>query len=335
MDARPLRPRLLFFCLPETALPRLSSTMGMKSMFSVSSYSTPVFRTPRRTEKSAFALSRVTLVAFGGTETNTPTAVHFPGRELLGPKILVHLAPNANVICRKEYVRIPSVSVPCKQLSTANFWPANGSRRFTICDLCQLRSVIRGSSLTNSVSSVARVSASSSACFLNRAASFSFTAARSCAWLAVISATESTLDSCDCNLASAFEDSPSYTTSPTTPPTTNSRPIAAIGIPQLLGFSFSSNPLRALNHFRRDTAVSQISSKHPNATMPPEMSKSLNHFALSAASFNRTGSVDASLMNKRAKEMTWFLIYLACCGGIAICEVVYLFISDSRNKKAN
>jgi hypothetical protein len=40
-------------------------------------------------------------------------------------------------------------------------------------------------------------------------------------------------------------------------------------------------------------------------------------------------------MNKRAKEMTWFLIYLACCGGIAICEVVYLFISDSRNKKAN
>ena len=39
-------------------------------------------------------------------------------------------------------------------------------------------------------------------------------------------------------------------------------------------------------------------------------------------------------MKERTREMRWFLIYLACCGGIAIYEIVYITIQEQRNKKA-
>jgi hypothetical protein len=106
-----------------------------------------------------------------------------------------------------------------------------------------------------------------------------------------------------------------------------------MGIPQLFGSSLMVRSLLARNQFLTDIAVSQISSKHPKATTPPEISERVNHFALSASSDNLTGSgapeID-SLMNERAKEMRCFLIYLACCGGIAICELVYILILAIR-----
>jgi hypothetical protein len=104
------------------------------------------------------------------------------------------------------------------------------------------------------------------------------------------SAIESTSDSCALNLASAFEAKPSYVTSATIPQTTSNKPKAAMGIPQLFGSSLMVRSLLARNQFLTDIAVSQISSKHPKATTPPEISERVNHFALSASSDNLTGS---------------------------------------------
>jgi hypothetical protein len=133
---------------------------------------TPEMRVSRSTLNSADAARRVSTVAFGSMRTITPVPNMFPGPNDAWGVLLTHLASDSSMTAISVAAPEASVSVCKDSVSVVNRCPENRLSFPTRYDLRHLRSVNRGSCLTNSFSSSARKSASSSALF-------SFVAARS------------------------------------------------------------------------------------------------------------------------------------------------------------